>query len=573
MAGRGTIGARLGQRWSAASAALALVLAQIPAPARAAAPAPAGSSGSEPAPRPSGPEGAASPRDEPPPVSGPVVVETGGMPPELAAPPVSALGEARRLEAAQRFAEAARIFEDQWRATADPRFLYHAAALRSRAGQHALALRQLDECLRAFIERGQLPDAVRRHLEDARQREIAATIPVRIQLVEPTLGGLQPVPAATSERARVAARPAGSPGGHVPKDMFEVAGAGGAELRLDPGGWFVRVEVPGFVPVEAVRQVEAGPTAWEVVVQRRRVFVDLRFAPESAVRRARLRLRASDHDSRLALEKKLSGPTTTVTLTPGPWRLEVEARRHEAVMDLTIAPDQPAIAVNLYRSAIPHDQRLSRDKKVVLGILGAFSVMYFTGIGLILGGTNREGRAEKRDAEAYTAAGLDPKVPGTIDPAAAAMIEAAYPAAQLHDDVEAAKRLHTAGIVVAAGAIGTAAAVAPLAAGARRRVAWIELGVGAAVAGGGAGWLAWSLGQRALLLDEPAGRLTGKQLDRGDGHRIAASMFTGIGLGMVVFSAVVLATDAAARRKRARSFGAAPLAAPGLAGLSLRGRF
>lgn len=535
--------------------ALALALAEIPAPVRAAAP--------------------ELPRDEPPPARGPVEVESAGLPPELVAPPVAVLGEARRLEAALRFADAARIHEEQWRATGDPRFLYHAAVLRARAGQHAVALRHLVECIGAFIARGEgrISEALRRHLEDARQREFEATTPTRLRLVEPTAGGLRPVPAALLDRARLVVRASGLPGEHVHGNSFEIVGPVPGELRLDPGAWIVQLELPGFSSVEVERSIGPGPTEWEIVVQRRELVVDLRFTPARALRRARLRMRATDHDSLLAFEHDLRAPTATVTLTPGPWRLEVAARRHEAAMDLTIAPGQPAIAVTLHERPSGDDKRLRRDKKLVIGILVPFAAAFYTGMGLMLGAANRDGRIEERDAAAHEAAGLDPKMPGMIDPAAQAMIEAAYPTAQYHRDVAAMTRLHTAGIVIAGVSIGAAAAVAPVAAGARRRVAFIELGAGAALLGGGAAWLAWSLDRRADLLDDPARRVTAEQLDRGDGHRIAASMFTGAGLGLVLFTGVVLATDAAGRDRRARSFGAAPLAAPGLAGLSLRGRF
>ncbi len=54
------------------------------------------------------------------------------------------------------------------------------------------------------------------------------------------------------------------------------------------------------------------------------------------------------------------------------------------------------------------------------------------------------------------------------------------------------------------------------------------------------------------------------------GHRLGAGMFTGIGSGMVLGSALILVIDRVSER---RNVAAAPMMGPGLGGLSLRGHF
>ena len=526
--------------------ALALVAGGLPLPARAAQPGPD-----------AGPVEAVAVAQ--------VEVAVDGPPPELAAPPVAALGHAQELAARGRFAEAAQIFEAQWQATADARFLYHAALARSRADQHALALRLLDECVLRMSATGPLPEAVRRHLEAVCERELQATIHVQLQVLE----GSQAVPEAALAAARLSLRRLGPAGEAVPGDSFELVGRPAAGLHLDRGRWQVDLDVPGFAPAQLV--AEAAPS-WSLQLHRRKVVVDLRFSPERALRGGQLRLQALDHASPLALDRPLAGPTTTVTLTPGLWRLQVRARRHGADMNLAIQPGQAPIDVALARREPVDDPQLKRDPKLMFGLFGGFIATYFTGVGLLIAAANREKRAERRDAAAHEAAGVEPGA-AEIDPAAAAAIEATYPAAQWHRELEFVGDLHTAGGVIAGASIGSIATLLPLAFRARRRALVLELGLGGVLLAGGGGWLGFALGERERLLDHPELRVTAARLERTDGPRIAAALFTGVGAGLVLFSGIALLHDAADRRKRARAFATAPWAAPGLAGWSLAGRF
>ncbi|MDC0666944.1 hypothetical protein [Nannocystis radixulma] len=494
------------------------------------------------------------------------------LPTELVAPPVPALAEARQLEADLRFAEAARIYEAQWQATGDARFLYHAAVAHGQAGHHAVARRLYEQCQTTMHARGALSQLAGRWLDLAIMREALATKRVYLTLVESLPGGLTAVPPGTLA-ARTVLRKLGAAGEAVPGDSFEISGRLPDELRLDPGSWSVQVEVPGFVPQALQIVVGDGSPPWQIVLYRRKIVVDLRFSPERALRGAQLKLQAVDHPSPFALARPLLGPTTTVTLTPGAWRLQVDARRHVADVNLAIGTGMGPIDVTLYRRRPVDDQRLVRDRKLVVGLLGTFAATYATSIVLLVLGASVERKAEKRDAAAYKDAGLDPEMPGEIEPATAAAIEATYPAAQLHRDLTYSGKLHAAGTVVAGVGLGALLAALPVAVRAQRRAAVIELGFGAAMLAGGGGWLGYALGERERLLADPDQRVLPSRLDRSEGHRIAAGLFTGVGLGLVVFSGVVLARDVADRRKRARAITAAPWAAPGLAGWSLAGRF
>ncbi|WAS97236.1 hypothetical protein [Nannocystis punicea] len=496
-----------------------------------------------------------------------VEVDVDRPPPELAAPPVAAVSHAQLLSASGRFAEAAQIYEAQWQTTADPRFLYHAAIARSRAGHHAIALRLLDECLRATSA---MPESVRRHLEDARQREIEATVHVQVLLVEAGPNGPQAVPEGLAAAARISLRQLGPAGEPVPGNSFELSGRPLAGVHLDRGSWRVDVAAPDFMPATAV--VEASQS-WSLQLQRRKVVVDLRFAPERALRGAQLRLQAIDNPARTVIERPLAGPSATVSLTPGMWQLQVRARRHGADEYLTVRPGQPPIDVTLSRRKPVDDQQLKRDNKLLFGLFGGFAATYFTGIGLMLAGNSREKRAERRDAAVRDEAGVDPATSAEISPAQAAAIESAYPAAQLHRDLELAGKLHTAGGVIAGASLGSVATLVTLAVKAKRRALVIELGVGGMLAAGAGGWLGFAMGERERLLDDPNQRVAAARLERTDGSRIAAALLTGVGAGLVLFSGIALIHDAVDRRKRARAFASAPWAAPGLAGWSVAGRF
>ena len=122
--------------------------------------------------------------------------------------------------------------------------------------------------------------------------------------------------------------------GQGPPATISWRGTATQEVRVDRGAWQVLAEGPGFLPSRA-RFVAAGEAelAWEVVVTRRQVAVDLRFRPPRALRKARLSLRSDE--SGALIERELPGPTLTLMLAAGSWQLAVEAPRYRALPALT----------------------------------------------------------------------------------------------------------------------------------------------------------------------------------------------------------------------------------------------
>lgn len=472
-------------------------------------------------------------------------------PQELALPSIREVLRARTAEDAGRPAEAAQVLEALWAQTGDPRYLYHAALARSRAGQHALALRHL----LLWQERAAAAaDPARRRVEAQIAAERALTTPIRVQLALAPGRPLQPTELATAAITLTLE----STLGQGPPATIAWQGTATQEVRVDRGAWQVLAEGPGFLPTRA-RFVAAGEAelAWEVVVARRQVAVDLRFRPPRALRKARLSLRSDE--SGALIERELPGPTLTLMLAAGSWQLAVEAPRHRAAQALVVAAGQGPIDVAL--SKRPREDlggRLDRTPKFAYVAAGLLGAGYITGVGLLLGATGRSTRIEERTEELL----MDPAVD----------LEAVYPTAEYHRDLRRITDLGTSGAFVATFGLGAVVGVVPMLLKARRRASAIELGIGAAGLGGGAALLASYYQRRDAVLDrtDPAHRLSVDADDPFSGRRIGGAMLAGMGAGMVVFSAALLIHDAAGRR---RGLAAAPLAAPGLAGLSLRGRF
>jgi hypothetical protein len=478
-------------------------------------------------------------------------------PPELAPPPVAAWVQARRLAEAGRFAEAGAVFEAAHAETGDWRFLHAAALARGRAGQYARAVRLFDEVL---ARAAGLAGPARRFVEARRAEALARTVAVRLRAVE----GPSAAPVAAEALARARLGLTGPPVAYGPPDMVDGTGVPG-ELRLDPGTWVVRLDVPGFAPAEVQR--DAGSGEWVLELVRQAVEVELRFGPARALRRARMRLTADGRGE--TIEQAIAAPTVPVRLTTGSWRLVAWSARYRAEVPLAI--DGPrAIAVELQRRPAEVAPRYSLAKKPLLGMLMTLPASYVVGVGLILGGSARENRVEERDEKLFAEAGVDPEAMVPPTPEQVAQVAAAYPTAEFHRDLRGASDLQTAGTVLGVFGVGTLGAVLPALLDKRRRAGVITLGVGAAVTAGGSGWMAWFLAQRAERLAADAPRVPDGDLLTG--HLLGASLLLGIGLGLLVGSGAVLIADTVHRRRRARA-SAGPRVAPGVAGVAVGGRF
>lgn len=485
-------------------------------------------------------------------------------PAELMLPPVAALLQAERLARAGQHLEAALLLEAQWAATGDPRVGYHAARERSRAGQHALAMRHYTRLLGPGSA---LSLMARDHVTAQVASEYAQTRQVRLRLVEAVPGGVVDLPIDARRGAQITLELARG------VDLPTEALVPGASLPLDLGTWNFRLEVPGYLPLTGQLIVDGTvePPLRTLELVRRPVEVLLRFSPARAGRGADLRLTATDRFPSPKLERHVTGPTIQVTMTAGPWELEANNGRYRALQRLTITPQQGPIDVELRKSAEP--PRFTRDRKLALGVLGYFTASYIVGIGLILGGASRESRIEKRNDALLTAEGLDPEKDTQPGAAALARIDAAYPTREYHHDLKVTSDIQGAGIQVSFAGIGAALSVLPVALGARKRVALIELGAGAALLTGGSVWLAHFVKTRAERLAPDARRITSSEFDRLTLSQLGASFFTGLGASLVLFPALALIVDAAKRRKAPRRFTLEPGPGPGLVGGSLRARF
>lgn len=486
---------------------------------------------------------------------------------ELAAPPRLELVQAKRLADAGRHVEAARVFEALFNETGDPRFLYHAGAARIRAGQRTVGLRHWTNFISLSQTRGSLPAHVRTFL-DARIAEASAQL-VRVRLSVQELVGQSRLAVTIPGGARLTLEPGDGPlePGVPPIVVTDLA----APLLLDPGGWRVRLELPGFVPLVTRQVTAAGPVdqTWELLLTRETVALELRLSPERAARRAHLQFTPTDSSARPAVGQPADGPRTVVRLTTGPWQLVATSPRWRAVKTIVVGDDPRPVDVALARRK-DEDVKLVKDRKLVIGVSASMGVLFYGGLGLTLGGGNVETKARERSDDLLAMAGVDVEADEVPDAAALAALEDAYPTAAYHRDLRRGASIATAGTAVMTAGLGAVIGILPSLTEAPRRRAYVPLAVGGAALVGGAVWMHRYLRLRAerLAPTAPEQRLESSGLV---GHRIGSAMILGMGVGLTTGAALLLLTDHLRRRKR--SLAAAPWAAPGHAGLVLHGAF
>lgn len=566
------------RRSGALCVAAALALTELPLPARAAAPPiPRDDPGRDPDRRPDLEDRPLSPYPQDP-DRGPVSPVSPVADPlaELAPPPLSAVPHAQRLEASGRYIDAALAWEQMWAETSDPRLLYRAALAYARAGRHARAHRLLTQVVAALTNPS---EAVRAHLAERLAEQKALTVGVRLRVVESATGGLAPVPPHVVAAGTITVEPALSSGTSGFQDRHVLAGYQGDELRLDAGAWRVWADLPGFAPSGGSFQAQPtlGDTAWEIVVKRQLVAVDLRFSPPKALRGATFSLAATDHTPGFTVERPLLGPTQTVMLTTGTWQLRATSRRWRADRTLTIHPNIGPIAVVFTRGRADAsgDDRVSLDRKALLGVLAYVAVGWYAGIGLMVGGANVQNKADERNRKLLADAGVDPKAT-PYAPAVLTQLDADFPTADYHRRLRLGVNLSFSGAAVAMSGLGMTLATLPAILRKPKRQMWIPFGVGLAAVAGGAAWTAhWVNAREELLVPATAEhRVYERPFDRLTGHQLGGSMILGIGLGLAALPPIYWLGNAIKRRKQARATaGAAPLATPGAVGLTLRGRF
>lgn len=345
-----------------------------------------------------------------------------------------------------------------------------------------------------------------------------------------------------------------------------------------------RAQAPGLTPPPAddhappasfvaAPPAVVGPPPAHLVAPARPVIVELRFTPDKALRGAQLRLTPTRPGAGTASERPIFGPTMTLALPPGHYALTVHGRRHEAHQQLHVAPGMRPVEVQLRRAG-REAPRFRDDKRLVTALAGATLIQVFTGAGLLIAGAARETSATRRNEALLMDALVDAAAPVPQQPTGLALVEATYPTARYHRDLARAMTLGVAGGAVAMAGLGAGFAALPVENNSRLRVAYVELGLGAAMTAGGAVWLSHFVRERSALLavTDPTGRVTTTDLRRINAARVGGALLTGLGVGLLVFPAVALLTHAV-KRRHGRRTSLAPYMAPGQAGLAIQGRF
>lgn len=492
-----------------------------------------------------------------------------GDPAELIAPASAGVLAAQRLADGGRYSEAAAAFAALAGDTGDVRLIYQAGSMRAKAGQYALAARHFNDYLqRASGVRDETRAYVDQRLAAARDQLVA----IRIAAVEGVGSAARPIPPDVLARASLRLEPVG--GAADPGTVITLPDYRGDEVFVDRTPVVVHLAIPGFMPVSQLRSASGGETTWSLVVARQKVTVDLRFSPEKAIRGARLKIQSTDGTGAPGVDQALETPALTVSLTTGNWQLEVAARRHEALTSLVVTPGMRPVPVTLQRRGRPGGQEFAASSDVVAAVLGGgFVLTAVTGLGLVIAGQVKESKAQRRNEDAIHEALLaaDERGDSALD-----RVEEAYPTAKLHRDVDRAFNLTTAGAVVIMASLGAALAGFTVSSRVKRRAAYLEMGVGALLAGGGAAWMAYAIKRQDDLLapTDPEGRVTWSGMRAVNGHRAGAAVLLGAGMGLVLFPALALIGDAAhQRRMRRRGLAMTPTFGQDRLGLAFSGHF
>lgn len=343
-----------------------------------------------------------------------------------------------------------------------------------------------------------------------------------------------------------------------------------------------RAQDPGMPYQPPTTSYPPPPPAWTPPA--RPVLVDLRFTPPRAVRDGVLRVSPQQANLPATNERPIYGPTMTLSLPPGQYMLNVAARRHEANLSLEVKPGMYPVEVQLQRRGrnrggggggdYGDPRRFVDNDRFVAGLGGTAMVLVFGGAATLVVGVVRESKAIRRN-EALLMEGLvDAAAPMPSDPTGLALVEAEYATAKYHRDLSRGMTLGVAGGAVLMAGLGAAVTAFPVANKTRKRVAYVELGLGAAFTAAGAAALVFYERDREAMvaIDDPTLRFTEVDRRQLGPSRAAGSLLTGLGAGLLVFPAIALLADKLKRRRDARtSF--TPTMGPGQAGVALHGRF
>ncbi len=329
----------------------------------------------------------------------------------------------------------------------------------------------------------------------------------------------------------------------------------------------------GLQPTPADTPNGPALTAFVPMPRPRPVLVELRFTPERVLGAARLRI--SPQDSPLPVsERPIFGPTMTLSLPPGSYVLDVTARRHTARVQINVTAGMAPTQIDLRRRTGADPPRFDRAKLLATSLAGLAVTQVLAGAGVLLVGATREGSASRRNEGLLMDALVDAAAPVPQQPTGLALVEADYSTARYHRDLSRAATLEVAGGAVLMAGVGAGLAGFTVATQSRLRVAYIELGFGAAMTAGGAACLALFVRDRSALLSttDPTQRVTTADLQHISATKLGGGLLTGLGIGLLVYPAIALLSNGA-KRRRGQTARVAPYMAPGHAGLTFQGRF
>ncbi len=492
-----------------------------------------------------------------------------GLPPALALPDTPQAAPARQLAAAGRHAEAAERLAAAFQSTGDDRYLVHAGLMRSAAGLNALAVRDLEQ---ALARRGDTESRVFIEAQLAQAR--ARTTGVRLRLIDRRSGEL--IPPHILASAAILVRSASPTAGSRPPE-FTLIGYSGQPIALDPTAWSVQIRPPGYRPVELRRSPMwgVGEETWEVAVAPEQVTVTLRVAPARVAKRATLKLTPTGGPGQ-KIERPLERAESTYVLTGGSWQLDIEARRREVHTSFFAVPGMAPLQLKMTKKyTAQRGRKFERNEKFEIASGVMFLAQVLAGAGVTLAGAVKWQRADDRNVVLLQSAIVDDATGDADGKPAIDQVEASYATPAYHGDLKRALNLEVAGFAVMSSGLAIFVPALTVAARARRRAAFIELGVGAAVLAGGAAWMAVAIPARnAHLADvDPVDRLDRLDVRKDVAGNLGAAFLTGAGAGLLIYSAAALASDTSRRRRYGARLRPGPLAGPGLTGVSLAGRF
>jgi hypothetical protein len=305
----------------------------------------------------------------------------------------------------------------------------------------------------------------------------------------------------------------------------------------------------------------------------RPVQVDLRLGPERLLGAARMRITPRLPGLGPVSERPVFGPTMSLMLRPGPYTIEVFARRYSASVDLSVAPGMSAIQLEMQKKT-RDTPRFERDRKLATGLAGVTLVQVLAGAGVAIAGAARESSVLRRNEGLLMDALVDAASSTPKKTTGLALVESTYSTASYHRDLSRAMTLEVAGTTVMMAGLGAVMVAIPVAEQYRLRVAYVEMGLGAALAAGGATWLTFFERDRKALFaaTDPTDRVTTKDLHSVGGAALGGAVLTGLGIGLVVFPAIALLNNAV-KQRRNRNTSLRPFMGRGQAGLSFQGRF